>query len=237
MIPNHPIFTKVLMAEDPGYPPAGWYEIHGDTGKSAIIWSLCSWRYEMNKRKTLIIELGEPYAYSQVSHWADIPFESVILLRSHTNILEDAFNLIQASGEEIGQVIVENLGFLLGSGRQLPSVENFLGLPSNLFKLAKLAKERDIAFFATSYEVWRPDLPGQRKAPLGGSMLTTLCRDQRLLLTRTAFLQRGGIHVGERIKISNLAAPNTRHCEVNIQYHEGPVRSRQKDIINARLQS
>ena len=203
-----------------GQESYGWHSLFGETGKSALAWSLC--RLRDTQRATLIVELGEPYDYRQVASWSKIPEQNIVVLSSRQNVLADVVELCKTG--DIGQVLFENLGFLLGSGKMLPEVENRLGDVTDFFELTSLAERLDIAYYATSFAVVdflaKPGLGKERV--LGGRLLEELAVEKKLKIKRTALLHRHGVNVGEKFRVQNMLTGAV--CTYRVMYESGPIK-------------
>ena len=200
--------------------PDGWHEILGETGRSALMWSLASMRPP--GRATLLVQCAEPYDYQAVATWAGL--ENVLVLEAREDILGVASELCRSG--DIGQVIFEGLGFLLGSGKMLPEVEKLLGDVSGFAVLTGLARKQGIAYYVSGQSSsGPPGPPGTgRDRPLGGRLLAELCVERRLFLKRTCFLSRHGLRIGERYECVNLLTGEA--TTYDLKYEKGPVKER-----------
>jgi hypothetical protein len=211
----------MLTLSDP--LPSGWHEIYGESSKTALMWSLASLRDR--ERLTVLVLTGQIYDYRKVAFWAGIPTNQVLVITTYSNLLEVVIDL--CSSGEVAQVIFEDLGFLIGSGKLLPETEKLLGDITGLFTLTGLAQENDIAYYVSSYSVssfMSPPALGKER-PLGGRVLEELSTGRRLRTQKKAYLRgRSGKRIGERFSLENLLTGE--ECQYDILYEQGPVRPR-----------
>ena len=204
--------------------PSGWHEVRGESGRSALMWTLSSLR--PRGRTTVLVQLGQPYDYLGVCHWCGIPPESVAVIDTPRDALSVAVELCRSG--TVGQVIFEGLGFLLGSGHWTPEVEAQLGEVTEFFELDALAQEHDIALYAAGQDAGTIPGMGPRMAgktrPMGGRLLAELSAERRLLLTRSCFLARHGQRIGEKFEVRNLLTGEV--SGFRFRYIEGPERPR-----------
>lgn len=222
-------FLESLVNGIEGYPPQGWHSLEGTTGRSALIWSLCKWRFDLNGKATLVLPMAEPYDYHQVAvDWAGIDPRMVILTTLNKNLLKYA--LIWMRSGYVGQVVLENLGFLMGSGIISDELSYMLGPLEQLWDMAHVAEDRDIAIYTTSYAVHNPTVPRYlREQYLGGPTLLHLTASKRLLLSKTGNHLRAARRVGEFFEVVN-AGDRKRKGHFEIVYQKGPVRLRQERL-------
>lgn len=200
--------------------PSGWHEIRGDSGRTATMWSLA--RFRPRGRTTLIVQCAEPYDYAQVAQWCNFQPEEILIVEASQDVLEIVTNLCQSG--EIGQVIFEGLGFLMGSGKLLPEVESFLGDITLFFRLTSLAQEKDIAFYIGGQNIndFLAPVGVPKERSLGGRLLLELCAEKQLNLKRECFLTRYGQRSGERYSVTNQLTEEIQHFD--LKYDQGPIR-------------
>jgi len=220
-------FVETLLQGEDGYPPQGWHSIEGVTGKSALIWSLCRWRSDMNGRATLVLPMAEPYDYRQVAvEWAGLNEHMVILTSSNKNLLKLALWWMRSG--LVGQVVMENLGFLLGGGSIYDELSYMLGPAGQLWEMSEVANQNDVALYTTSYAVHNPGAPRfVNEQFLGGSTLLHLTSGHRLLLDKQGNRLRAGRRAGEFLEVTNALDRRIRRGHFEIMYANGPVRLRQ----------
>jgi len=220
-------FIDTLLGGVEGYPPAGWHSIEGTTGRTALIWSLCKLRFDMNGRGTLILPMAEPYDYHQVAvDWAHMDPRLIILTRRNHKLLQYALWWIRSG--LVGQVIMENLGFLLGNGTISEELSYMLGPTQHLWEMSEAALEHDVALYTTSYAVHKPGAPRYlAEQYLGGTTLLHLTSSKRLLLEKTGNHLRAARRYGEFYEVTNALDRQNRKQHFEIIYNQGPVRIRQ----------
>ena len=195
-------------------PLKGWYELCGHIvdghnkiiDRRAIAWSLLSYKRQETHKKTLIVNISDYYNYSNYTAWASIPEDEVVILDTNQNLLSAIMSLCET--EEFGQVLIENLGFLLGSGQlvkdgKLLPIGKLLGDISFLFKLVQLAESLNMLFVTTSHIVsmMRKDIH------LGGNLLSESCYNNRWEVKRKGYLHNAGLITGNVYTIENLQTP------------------------------
>jgi hypothetical protein len=220
-------FVASLTGGEDGYPPQGWHSVEGPTGRSALIWSLCKWRADLNGRATLVLPMAEPYDYRQVAvHWAGLDDRMVIMTRKNDNLLKYALWWMKSG--LVGQVVMENLGFLLGAGTIDDDLSYMLGPVQQLWEMRQAAEEYDVALYTTSYAVRRPGAPRfTNEQFLGGPTLLHLTAERRILLVKTGNRLRAARRAGEFFEATNALNRRTRKGYFEIMYQKGPVRLRQ----------
>lgn len=220
-------FLDTLLQGHEGYPPQGWHSVEGVTGRSALIWSLCRWRADMNGRATVVLPMAEPYDYRQVAvDWAGLDERMVILTSSNKNLLKYALWWMRSG--LVGQVIMENLGFLLGGGTMYEELSYMLGPTDQMWEMSEVAAQCDVALYTTSYAIHRPGAPRfLNEQFLGGPNLLHLTSSKRLLLEKQGNRLRAGRRAGEFLEVTNALDRRTRRAHFEIVYKEGPVRIRQ----------
>ena len=218
-------FVAKLLDGEYGYPPAGWTEIHGETGKSALIWSLVKWRMDRNARPTLILPIVENYDYLASARWAGVDKRLVHVIQRPENLLKLTLNMVKA--DFFGQVIAEGLGFMLGPGKLIEQAERLLGGLHLMQELAYEARLRDVALYATSYSV-SAGRGYLSEYSLGGRAMLQVATERRIFLTQTGYHLAGGRRVGEYYHAENLLDTTRRHGRFEILYGagKGPIRLR-----------
>ena len=218
-------FVQKVLGGTNSYPPAGWHDINGPTGKSAFLWSLSAWRTQQNRRGTLILPLMDYYDYQQTADWCGIDRKLIVTVNTNKSLLRICRSWI-GSGL-MGQIIFENLGFLLGGGQYGDDLKYLLGEVQELYDLTEAAEQNDVALYATSYNV--AVRPGQmNEFSLGGRLLRDLCCNRRIKLEHQGYRLAAARRQGEYMRASNCLDLAGRRGYFEIQYRKGPVRIQNK---------
>lgn len=202
--------------------PSGWHEIRGNSGRTAVMWSLAAARPP--GRLTVIAQCAEPYDYNQVAEWAGLPKQDIVIVNTKQDLLPTITNLCESG--EVGQVIFEGLGFIIGSGKMLPEVEVLLGDVSNFFLLTALSEMHNIAYYVSGQNIndFKAPVGVGKERGLGGRLISEICVDKRITLKRTCFLAKYGQRVGERYEVLNLRSGEL--CTFDLKYDQGPVKEK-----------
>lgn len=202
--------------------PSGWHEIRGESGRTALMWSLS--RLRPRNRLTALVQCAEPYDYQQVASWSGFDSNEILVIEPTEKLLEIVVELCKTG--EFGQVIFEGLGFLIGSGKMLPEVERMIGDISNFSLLTGLARQKDIALYVAGQSASNMNSPRGtgKERPLGGRLIAELCVDKRLELKRESYLTRHGQRTGERYKTTNLSTGEV--SSYDLKYEQGPIKER-----------